>query len=1069
VKIARKFARIRSTLDQAPISEQERLELERLRAEVTALRVAAGLPSTNGGPSSAREHANAHGLFGVTSEEMFAIHAPDGTITYASPECEELTGYAPDELEGRDTYDFFHPDDIRSVECVHREILENPSTPPRSIRMRLLTADGGAVWVESLVRGIVSPETGELTQIVAYTRNISDRFASEIELRESEERYRLLVEATHAIPWEADPSTWRFTYVGPRAERVFGYPASDWLKENFWRSHIHPDDREFALNFCMNQTAAGKDHEFDYRFIAADGSVRWVRDYVSLVMSGKTAIRMRGLLIDVTDQHEAAEDARRKDRSNAALLENVSGMAYRCQDDDDWTMELLSSGCTELTGYRVSDLLYNMKISFNEIIHPDDRERVHADWVAAVASGKLRTEIQYRIITAAGEIRWVLDRAQGIVGAHGRVIAVEGLIVDVTKQVMLQEEHDQFFAISPDYCCVADQLGKFLRVNPSFQRMLGWSDAELTASAYIDFVHEDDREGTLHASAQLAAGHPVVGFENRYRTRDNGWRWLQWNAYVSTDRKFIYATARDVTEAKSRAQREKDRLIEWRQVLELLPVGVWLVDASGELLIVNPAARAQWDLGEDDPIPDLDKFFVHAESAPEPYAFHDRPLMRALRNGESTLDKVIEFTGFAGTKHIVRSWAIPILDHLGEIRRALCVHQDITEERELRAQIVQTQKLESLGVLAGGVAHDFNNILTSILANANLAKRDLAAGSKAYVSVDAIEQASNRAAELCRQMLSYAGKSIITRSGVDVSSLIEEMRTLMRASVAKNVTLHFDLAKDLPPIEADISQIEQVVINLVGNSSEAFGMSPGEVFVSTGSIDESEEQDAANVLGDAASPGERVFIEVRDTGPGIDDEILSRVFDPFFTTKFSGRGLGLPVVLGIVRSHGGALTMDTKVGVGTRIRITLPVMGNTTRPDSRSRVVALPGKTSGRLLVVDDEESILMSVSRLMKREGYAVDTARNGQEGVRVFRESAEAYSAVLLDLTMPIMGGGEAFEAIRAIRPNMPILLMSGYSDEQVSVALSQGKSSGFLSKPFRVEELLDALHRILPKQSP
>jgi len=397
------------------------------------------------------------------------------------------------------------------------------------------------------------------------------------------------------------------------------------------------------------------------------------------------------------------------------------------------------------------------------------------------------------------------------------------------------------------------------------------------------------------------------------------------------------------------------------------------------------------------------------------------------------------------------------------------VHQDITEERELRAQIVQTEKLESLGVLAGGVAHDFNNILTSILANANLAKRDLAAGSKAYVSIDAIEQASNRAAELCRQMLSYAGKSIITRSGVDVSSLIEDMRTLMRASVAKNVTLHFDLAKDLPPIEADISQIEQVLINLVGNSSEAFGMSPGEVFVSTGSIVASEETDAANVLGDATSPGERVFIEVRDTGPGIEDEILSRVFDPFFTTKFSGRGLGLPVVLGIVRSHGGALTMDSKVGVGTRIRITLPVMGNATRSDSRSRVVALPGVTSGRLLVVDDEESILMSVSRLMKREGYAVDTARNGQEGVRVFKESAEAYTAVLLDLTMPIMGGGEAFEAIRAIRPNMPILLMSGYSDEQVSVALSQGKSSGFLSKPFRVEELLEALHRILPKQSP
>jgi len=777
---------------------------------------------------------------------------------------------------------------------------------------------------------------------------------------------------------------------------------------------------------------------------------------------------MRGLLIDVTDQHEAAEEARRKDRSNAALLENVSGMAYRCQDDEDWTMELLSSGCTELTGYRVSDLLYNMKISFNEIIHPDDRERVHTDWVAAVESGRLKTEIQYRIITASGEVRWVLDRAQGIVGAHGRVIAVEGLIVDVTKQVMLQEEHDQFFAISPDYCCVADQNGMFLRVNPAFQRMLGWSDEELTATKYIEFVHEEDREGTIHAAKQLAEGRGVVGFENRYRTRSDGWRWLQWNAYVSTDKKLIYATARDVTEAKARAQREKDRLIEWRQVLELLPVGVWLVDKSGELLIANPAARAQWDIGADDPVPDFEEFVIRAESDSEPYTFENSPLIRALRTGESTLDHVVEFTGFAGTKHIARTWAIPILDHQGEIRRALCVHLDITEERALRDQVIQTQKLESLGVLAGGLAHDFNNILTSIFANANLAKRDLAAGSKAYVSIDAIEQASNRAAELCRQMLSYAGKSIITRSGLDLSALVEDKRSLVRASVSKNVTLTFDLAKNQPPVEADISQIEQVLINLVSNSSEAIGMSPGEVFITTGKVEGSKDQTGTDLLPEGDLSGDRVFIEIRDTGPGIPDDLQSRVFDPFFTTKFSGRGLGLPVVLGIVRSHGGTLSMESKSGVGTRIRITFPVVGAPSRNQTHSATAHSPVMGTGRLLVVDDEETILRSVSRLMKREGYEIDTAANGQEGVDKFSADPDRYLAVLLDLTMPVMGGGEAFEAIRAIRPHVPILIMSGYSDEQVSVALSQGKYSGFLNKPFHLEDLMAGLKRITAKQS-
>ncbi len=385
-----------------------------------------------------------------------------------------------------------------------------------------------------------------------------------------------------------------------------------------------------------------------------------------------------------------------------------------------------------------------------------------------------------------------------------------------------------------------------------------------------------------------------------------------------------------------------------------------------------------------------------------------------------------------------------------------------TERLALERQILQSQKLESLGVLAGGIAHDFNNILMSVMGNASMALDELPATSPARKSIQDIEVASRRAAELCRQMLAYSGKGNFVIETIDVGGLVEEMAHLLQTSVSKKALLRIRPEPSLPTIRGDASQIRQIAMNLVMNASEAVEERSGIITLSTGLARYTRDELGEMVLGEDLQGGEYVFLEVVDTGCGMDEVTLDRLFEPFFTTKFTGRGLGMSAVLGIVRGHGGAVSVQSTVGMGTTFRVLFPLAADAVEDPMEQSVDAAVWRGQGHVLLVDDEETVRTLARRMLERIGYTVSTAEDGREALEVYRERMDEIDFVLLDLTMPRMDGREAFEALREMDPSVTVIVSSGYTEHEIQSRFQASRPDGFVQKPYSLTTLREFLHR-------
>jgi PAS domain S-box-containing protein len=389
------------------------------------------------------------------------------------------------------------------------------------------------------------------------------------------------------------------------------------------------------------------------------------------------------------------------------------------------------------------------------------------------------------------------------------------------------------------------------------------------------------------------------------------------------------------------------------------------------------------------------------------------------------------------------------------------------QRHELETQMQQAQKLESLGLLAGGIAHDFNNLLTAILGHANLALMDLAPESPARDSLREIDKASGRAADLCRQMLAYAGKGRFVVEPINVTRLVEEVAHLLQVSISKKVLLRCQLAEGLPAIVADPAQIRQIVMNLVINAAEAIGDTEGVIGISTGIVQSTEERLRDSHLVEPLAPGQYVFLEVTDTGCGMDATTLDKIFDPFFTTKFTGRGLGLAAVLGIVRHHRGTLNVESEPGRGTTFRVLFPASAKTAAAaESGGNPSLWRGK--GTILLVDDEEPVRNVTARMLERSGFKVLRAADGREAIELFRAHASEVVCVLLDLAMPRMDGEETFRELFRIQPAVRVVLASGYSDQEIAQRFQNAGLAGFIEKPYRVETLIAKLREVLTQRA-
>jgi PAS domain S-box-containing protein len=498
----------------------------------------------------------------------------------------------------------------------------------------------------------------------------------------------------------------------------------------------------------------------------------------------------------------------------------------------------------------------------------------------------------------------------------------------------------------------------------------------------------------------------------------------------------------------------------WRALVECHPDPVLIFDRDGTVRFINrllPGYREEDVIGRDG--------FEHV---PPEHRERARARVHEVWDTGVTADFEVPAyrpDGAVGWFHL----RLAAIRRDGRTTGLVASSRDVTQRKraeEERAALEQTlrqaQKLESLGVLAGGVAHDFNNLLTGVLGNANLARLESPPGSAAAPFLDQIEQICLRAADLCRQMLAYAGKGRFVVEALDLNRVIGDMTHLLQVSIAKGVVLDFRPAEPLPPVLADASQMRQLVMNLVLNASEAIGERGGVVGVSTGVF--RVEPARASGVPPELPPGDYVVLEVSDDGPGMTEEVRARIFDPFFTTKFTGRGLGLAAVQGIVRGHHGAISVCTRPGHGTTFRVLFPRAEGGAAVEAGEAGAPEPGRGEGTVLVADDEETVRRVAAAMLESVGFRVVLADDGAAAVERFRAGPDGYRLVLLDLTMPGLGGEEALRALRRVRPDVRVILMSGYAEQEVTTRFAGQGLAGFVQKPFQLPTLIAKVRQAL-----
>ena len=448
----------------------------------------------------------------------------------------------------------------------------------------------------------------------------------------------------------------------------------------------------------------------------------------------------------------------------------------------------------------------------------------------------------------------------------------------------------------------------------------------------------------------------------------------------------------------------------------------------------------------------------------------DRLLARLRQTGE--------VTGFESTFRCKDgSTAIGLMSaRIIEINGELCnlaVSRDISawvrsqqEQKKLEEQMLQLQKLESLGVLAGGIAHDFNNILMAVIGHCDLAQRHLPVESPTMENLRQIKSAASKAADLSNQMLAYSGKGKFVIEPLNLSHLVKEMEHILAVSISKKAIIRYELAPHLPSVEADATQLRQIIMNLVINASDAIGDQSGVIAVTTGVMDCDRNYLRETWLDEQLTEGRYVFIEVADTGSGIEPEVIDRIFEPFFSTKFTGRGLGMAAVLGIVRGHKGAIKVYSEVNKGSTFKVLLPA-SSTPAASFKTETLLPHFQDSGLVLLVDDEETVLSIGKAMLEDFGYEVITANNGRAALEIFKTSHRNIHFVLMDLTMPHMDGEEAFREFRRIDPAVKVIICSGYNQQEVSQKFVGKRLAGFLKKPYMLAELQQAIQQIQPKQ--
>jgi len=960
-----------------------------------------------------------------------------------------------------------------------------------ALRLGFRSSAAFPLKVSGTVRGTISLYASEPGFFVAEEVKLLDELALDISfamaffeeetarhnaqkaLLKSQMLYHDLVETSQDLIWQCDAQG-RYSYLNPAWESTFGYRLEEMLGKKF-TDFQEPEDAVRDMTEFKKLMKSGVLKGFESVHIGKQGNI------IHLVFNAKFVTDENGNIVGTRGTAYNITERRQAEQRYRALFEDAPAMYVITRNAGGIPIIADCNGLFLSTlGYSREEVL---NCALDKFYSPASRERLFEGGYQRALADEFDSE-ERELLTRDGRIVSTMLRTAPEM-SWGQICGTRAMYIDITEQKQMRnaliESEMRFRQIYEHVEVGLARVSLDFRIehaNQSYCRMLGYGETELIGKHLRDITHPDNIEENLHRQQQLARGdidHYQLEKQFIHKQGHTVSALLAANLIrdASGKPKYFLGSVVDITdrkraEASLRESEEKYRML-FHSMLDGFALHEILCDDCGNpcnyrFLEINPAfermtgLKAEKLIGKKvlDVLPGTEEYWINAygKVALTGEAIH-------FENYSVELDRYYEVTAYCPKK----GGFATIFSDITDRRRA-------EEDRlEMERRLLHAQKLESLGVMAGGIAHDFNNLLMAIMGNIELALYDISPeSSAARASIAEVLKAANRAADLTRQMLAYSGKGTFSFEYIALSERVAENASMFKTAISGGVSLNLDLSKDIPLIKADPGQIQQVIMNLIINASEAIGENAGYLTLTTKTIHCDEKYLAQSYLKEKPAAGYFVCLEVSDTGCGMDEETKKRLFDPFFTTKFTGRGLGMSAVLGIVKSHNGAIFIESEPDRGTTIRVLFPASDAVTETSGSAPAISYPAETSrntslpGTVMIADDEDSVRELCEAMLAHIGYQTLTARNGEQAVKVFREHADEIVCVILDLTMPGMDGVSALREMRRIRPDVTVILSSGYSEHEINRRFKDRDFAAFLQKPFQLKDLRHTLESVL-----
>ena len=978
--------------------------------------------------------------------------------------------------------DLIHPDDKERLEKSLSAAVSG--TARHDLEHRMICPDGTEIYLQATAE-LFRSDDGTPARLLGTIQDITDRKRAEEALKEVTDRLLLATKAGGVGIWDLDVVnnnlTWddqMFHLYGIKPENFGGAYET-------WKAGVHPED--VMRSDAEVQMALRGEKEFDteFRVVWPDGTIHHIaaRAQVHRNAVGQPT-ELFGTNYDITERKRAEEALRESEVKYRTLVENASDMVYRTDGNGYFTF--VNPAVIRITGYEAEDIIGK---HYKMILRPEVFKTAITFFTNQLIKKIPNTYYEYPIITKDGQELWIGQNMQLIMEGD-RVIGFQSVARDITDrkqaEAKLRESEEKYRNILEsieDGYYEVDLVGNFTFFNPSMCTILGYDREDMPGMNNRVFMDRENAKKVFQAFSEVyASGIPKKGFEWEIIQKSGSRRHLEVSVSPITNPGVkptgFRGIARDITgkrrvEETLRANEEK-----YRNILENMNDSYYETDLRGNMTFCNPMVPKSLGYSPEEMMGMNHRMYMDAENT--------ESVERNFRDvyGGHIPSKVISYEVIRKDKtkaHVEASISL-IKNKDGHSIGYRGIGRDITSRKQVEAEkaILETQnrqlqKAESLGRMAEAIAHHFNNQLGVVVGNLEMAIDVLPQGAEPINSLTTAMQAAWKAADMSGLMLTYIGQSFDKREPLDLSDACRRSLPLLKAVIPGNVIMETDLPSTGPIIMANAPQMQQVLSNLITNAWEAIGDGRGTIRLKIKTVSPIEIAAAyRNPIDWQSLESAYACMEVNDTGYGIEDMDVEKLFDPFFTTKFTGRGMGLAAVLGIVKAHGGAVTVESQPSCGTTFRVFIPVSREEVlrQPDKEgdtddlliSAVSPIEMERGGTVLLVEDEEMVRNMAAAMLKRLGFSVLEAKDGVEAVEVFRKHQDEILCVLSDLTMPRMNGWETLTALRKIKPDLPVILASGYDEAHVMAGDHPELPQVFLGKPYKLKGLSDAISQAL-----